>query len=133
MILEGQITQDTGRFEIYGTVIGELNRFPITGIGLWGDRRILNHLWSHNIFVEILADWGYLIGSLFILGFLVFLFLEYQKVKRLYKNEFMMYSCVLLLPFMVSGSYLITQSFGIYLGILFTLNNSVKHARIAHL
>ncbi len=52
----------SGRDKIYDSVIEEISNNPILGIGLAGDRRIIGGGYAHNIFIEILANFGIVIG-----------------------------------------------------------------------
>lgn len=54
----------SGRDEIYTNVIQEILKSPVFGIGLAGDRRFLDGSYVHNFFIEILGNFGLIIGSL---------------------------------------------------------------------
>ena len=40
---------------------------PLMGLGIAGDRFVLGGTYSHNMFIELLADYGVVIGSFAIL------------------------------------------------------------------
>lgn len=56
----------SGRDRIYKNIISEIMENPILGIGLAGDRRILygNNAYVHNIFIELIGNFGLLFGSI---------------------------------------------------------------------
>lgn len=77
MLLTGQATSDNGREPIYaevGSMLGDL-RHSILGYGVYGDRARINPIiyagYCHNIFLEILVDYGWVLGGLLCIGVVV--------------------------------------------------------------
>ena len=77
---EGLIGHLSNRDEVYETCLKQLNDNPVLGVGLFGDRLFLNGSTSHNFFLEVMLDFGYIIGGVLILVLLYYLlkyFLNY--------------------------------------------------------
>lgn len=123
LLLEEEVKL-SGRDSIYRDVISELVNNPILGIGLAGDRRVLGGGYVHNIFLEILSDFGLLLGSI-ILILLIFLIIKslFTKQKEKY-NIFIIWISLGFIHLMVSSSYLIDIKFWIMLGIFVNLTNN---------
>jgi hypothetical protein len=61
MIMEESFLEDSGRGDLRNTVLSELD---ILGKGLYGDRIALNGTYVHNIFFELMFDYGILFGGI---------------------------------------------------------------------
>lgn len=119
----------SGRDSIYNDVIAKLLDNPMTGIGLVGDREVLNGTYAHNFFIEVLSNFGIITGTIILVSILVLL------LKGLVNKEKNVYSLIFIwvslgfVHLMVSGSYLIDIKFWILMGLL--INSSTgKYSRI---
>ncbi len=65
----GEIASSSGRDQIQEKVWEAVKRDPITGMGLFSDRRVAGGLYAHNIIPEILLHHGIAVGTL-LLGLL---------------------------------------------------------------
>ena len=102
-IADGTLTDDSGRSTVRTQLREQLNLF---GHGLFGDRVITEGRYAHNIFLEILVEFGLIFGTLLsILLLLIILggLLTKDKEKRLLFIVFFSSSFVKL---MMSSSYL---------------------------
>lgn len=114
----GDITSDSGRGSIASTCWNALlSKSPILGLGVFGDYVIIVDGYCHNIFLEILIDFGLVAGVLLILYLVTRLLRIYSHSDREYRNKIIQYFCAFILPFMTSGSYLINSDFWIFLGL----------------
>lgn len=117
LFLEGGVRL-SGRDSIYNSVFREILNNPFLGIGLAGDRLIVGGSYAHNIFIEILADFGVIIGSFIIVALL------YIIIKSLIFKDVKTYNMVIIwlsigfVSLFVSGSYLTDFKFWIMLGLL---------------
>lgn len=108
----------SGRDTLYEDVFNEILNKPFLGIGLAGDRLIIGGGYVHNIFLEILANFGFILGG-FLIVFLIFLL-----VRNLLERDIRRYNMAIVwiglgfVPLLVSGSYLTDFNFWIMLGIL---------------
>lgn len=122
MLLYGDITADSGRGDIRKHFINEMMEHPFLGLGLFGDRLLANVPYCHNLFLEIVLDFGIPVGgTLLVIGFIKLISL-YFKADTDDRNGIIRYFCALVLPFMTSGSYLISSNFAIFLGLCFLIN-----------
>lgn len=126
MMLSGNITSDSGRFDLYTKLWTDILENPIFGKGIFGDRVLLSFLdgevYSHNIFLEILHNFGFVVGGAFILIMLKHTLVVYFKLKSEYKGVFSVLVFSNLTPLFFSGSYLTSFWFGLYLGTIYLFN-----------
>jgi hypothetical protein len=106
----------SGREALYINVIQYLANNPIFGIGIGGDRRLIGS-YPHNIILEILANYGLIIGVFISLVLLYFLL---KAIFNFKSNEtIIMWIALGFVPLLVSQSYLTEMKFWILLGLLF--------------
>lgn len=107
MALSGDFSDDTGRENIQSKII---KNFSVVGSGLYGDRSFvgskLEGSYAHNIFIEIISQFGY------IFGVIIVLFIGYVVLRCLLsKNNDFRLLCIIfissgLAKLLFSGSYL---------------------------
>lgn len=126
MLLYGDITSDSGRSEIRKYFINELIEHPFLGIGLFGDRLLEGVAYCHNLILEVILDFGIPLGGVLLFAGLIKLMSLYFKSDSDNRNRIMGYFCALVLPFMTSGSYLISSEFAIFVGLCYLINKNQK-------
>lgn len=126
MLLNGDITSDSGRATIRNYFLNELIEHPVLGVGLFGDRLLEGVAYCHNILLEVFLDFGIPLGGLLFCVGLIKLISLYFKSDRNNRNKIIGYFCALVLPFMTSGSYLINSEFAIFVGLCYLLNKNRK-------
>ncbi|MFW6008892.1 MAG: O-antigen ligase family protein [archaeon] len=110
----------SGRDDIFMKGIQTIRDNPLIGVGIAGDRHLRGN-YIHNIFLEILMNYGVIIGL-----FLIILILS-MSIWGIFLNEknksdlIAIWFCMGFVPLLVSSSYLIKIEFWIFLGILFNL------------
>lgn len=121
--LSNQLYVSDGRDKIWKLINNAIFEKPILGWGTYGDRYVIKQLgnlgtadyFSHNVFLEILCDYGIIIGGAFcvlIIGGSV-----YQMVIK--KAELLPYVFLLAIPrLLVSSSFLESSYFWVFCGIL---------------
>ena len=114
-IINGEFFYDSGRSSLRELVINNLNLF---GHGLWGDRVLLNGRYVHNLFWEIMYDFGFVFGLLIIFA-LSIIIIKAFKVKD---KSFKIILCALLstgiIKLFFSGSFLSQEpSLYVFLGM----------------
>lgn len=113
----------SGRDRLLEKVIMEIADKPIFGIGIAGDRKILNGTYVHNVLIEILSHFGVILGSAILMILIILIF------KSLLTKNISEYSLIIiwvslgLVVLMVSSSYLENIKFWIFLGLLININN----------
>lgn len=89
-LLDSSLTLSIGRDLIRSAIITGLSYRPFFGYGLYGDRFITGtygyniYTYSHNIFLEILSYFGYLLGGLLIIIFIRQLYMLFRSEKDEY-------------------------------------------------
>lgn len=113
----------SGRDSLYKNVLEHILESPLLGLGIGGDRVVLEGAYAHNLFIELMADFG-IIGSAVIIGLLSFLI-----IKAFFTRDMLKYNIVIIwfslgfVNLMVSASYLTELNFWIFLGILLSRKN----------
>ena len=103
MSLSSTLLSDSGRGIYQKTVLSNMG---IIGKGVWGDRVILEGSYAHNLFLELLYDYGIVIGTI------VLIFMIYVVIKsiRIANEKMCIIICSLfsvgLIKLMFSGSFL---------------------------
>jgi hypothetical protein len=114
----------SGREDIYRTVVGEIIANPILGIGLAGDRSATGGDYAHNFFIEFIAGFGIIFGSLIIIIFIFYMIKNLATKELKIYNMTIIWICLGFVSLMVSGTYLTDFKFWVFLGFL--LNRSIK-------
>lgn len=119
-------THLSGRESIYDKVFSKTLKNPLSGLGLAGDRMVIGGGYAHNIFIEILANFGVIAGTFLSIALLYIinrpLFIEDTK-----KSDMaIIWISIGFIPLLVSGSYLIDLKFWIMTGLLLSLNQKCK-------
>jgi hypothetical protein len=123
-LLENQIFDDTGRYELYRKTWNSILSGSFFGHGLFGDRVLLGDKYTHNIALEILYNFGFLIGGsivIIMIALIIHLLIKVSQKEKIMLLLFVFYGFI---PLFISGSYLIDSKFGIFLGLLYYLNNT---------
>ena len=122
------MNETSGRGEIYENFIAGILDSPIWGYGLFGYNDVMSYNgYPHNIFIEILAQGGFLYLFLF-LGIVAFQFAKYKRMIKYDKSN------IFLIPFicyagtmlMFSGSYMTMGLFWFLLVYIYTYRFKVN-------
>lgn len=117
--LSGDFTVSGSRTQIQDAVMHYLNETPIFGLGIYGDRRVAGGHYAHNIFIEILAHYGYVIGSILLITIATFVIRSYLFASKRGDGVSVLVLMLLLgcnLKLVVSGSYLLEPFFFFLIG-----------------
>ncbi len=118
------ISHDSGRDAISKAVWNLIDKSPLIGNGVWADRQYLD-TYCHNVFLELLLDFGYL-GTLVIL--IIFGIVQigiFRKLTVAHKSMYIM-MISLLIQLLFSSSYLISFNVGMFLGFSYLLSKLQK-------
>lgn len=111
----------SGRDILYRIVIEETMKKPFIGLGLTGDRFILQGGYVHNLLIEILSNFGLVIGTILIV-FVIFFLIKALFIKDTKKyNMIIIWLSLGFVHLFVSGTYLTDLNFWIMLGLNFKL------------
>lgn len=114
-ISDGSIVRTSDRVtEVWMPVLNAILQSPIWGWGCFGDRLFtIGGQWSHNLFLEIMCDFGVFIGGFF-LFFILKIFFKYCIKAR---NKVITVFFIMSIPqLLVSNSYLLSNYFWLFLG-----------------
>ncbi len=114
MLLENNITDDTGRDLIWKTTVQMIRENPF-GYGAMGTRPVIFYLIDvghpHQLFLEILVDFGIFVGGAIVVFLVVNTFRIFaKKTDDLWKSVFLIVFCRAC-QMMVSGTYWHVASF----------------------
>lgn len=110
----------SGRDNLYISSLNLIKDNPIFGYGIFGDRYLLG-TYVHNIILELFIDFGLIIGSLIIFVIVYKMIIRIFQTKNIIKYEiFIMWFSIGVIPLFVSGSYLTSANFWVFIGILFS-------------
>lgn len=128
LLMNGGFTESDGRDVIYRLIISAINNNLFTGLGLYGDRANFG-VYSHNIVLEIVLDFGIILGSIFLILFISIII----KALNISKYDVHEVAMVLLfcgiLPNMLSGSYIQEPYFALSMGYCVWVLNHKEQAR----
>lgn len=115
---DGAILEYSGRAAMSSTVIRNLD---ILGHGVYSDQVLLDGTYVHNFVLEILYQFGYLLG-IPILGGILFFLRKTNIVARYSGNSFLlfgwvMFATTLCVKLMISSTYLTDRQLWFFLGI----------------
>ncbi len=117
----------SGRDIIYAKVFNEILKSPILGLGLAGDRVILSGSYAHNIFIELLVNFGVIIGLILVITLLLII------IKSVFTKDLIKYNIIIIwislgfISLLVSNSYLLDFKFWILLGLSLRIKHCNKY------
>lgn len=121
----------SGRIELYSIIIKQISDNPFLGLGLFGDRRFVGS-YTHNIFIELWAHFGLIIGSMLIVLLLLIIYQVLIKVRNK-NNLIVIWFSMGFIHLLVSSSYLIDFKFFIFLGLsLNIIFSKLNDLRFSH-
>lgn len=116
LLLSGEISRDSGRGLIQSRCLEMIRENWLLGNGIGADQRVIG-TYPHNLFIEILLHFG------IVAGVPVLVFLILAAIKKLVNTDnkklYFFYFCVGFLPTMLSGTYLTSISFWLFMGYVF--------------
>ena len=125
-IRDGSIEDDTGRSDIQEVALQQLSEHPILGTGIAVERIKINQLvmnkdmgscYPHNLIIEILVQYGYIIGTGIIL-YLCYLFIKsIRKGSQIERELLIIIFSTEIIRLMLSSSYLSSSLFFLWLGL----------------
>lgn len=122
-LFANDIMHDSNRNVIYDNAWRIINDHPFFGAGLFADRAYFD-AFCHNIFLEIFVDFGLFGGALFIMFILLPQIKIFKKLSFSLRNKYLIFGTAIMLPLMVSGSYLQSSNFSFFIGLSYLLMKS---------
>ncbi len=125
LILTGEMSDDSNRLGIYSMVWNGIQESPLWGHGLYGDRLILDGMYSHNFFLEFFYNFGIYFGSLLLVFFIYVFGNTFYRSGTESRKLLLMFVCYCFIPLLFSKSYLNDPGFGILIGSVFALQSKI--------
>lgn len=118
MLQMNEISDDSGRGDIYGYITEGILHSPVIGYGIGGDRMLTDHAYAHNIFLEFFSHFGIFFGLLFLGGIVYYLLRGvFDRDKNMGAVSVIFFAgCVARLVF--SSSYILTPELYLILGMI---------------
>lgn len=107
------LTYQSGRQQLQRPILNAINEHPIIGNGISSEYTLIG-TYSHNIFLDIILNGGILFGGIFIL--IIFIQCIRKFILEDDKLFFWLLFCYGFIPMIISGSYLSSIPFWIFLG-----------------
>lgn len=132
--LSNDIENSSGRDLLYAKAFALIDPF---GRGIFSDRILLNHFldatYCHNWIIEMMVDYGYILGSivvLMIIGCMIYLFSKKTVRDNIDVRFILVFGSSLLLgKYMLSNSYLQGADFAFTIGTVISIMSKLKHNR----
>lgn len=118
--------EDQSRITLFNEGLKLIND-NIFGYGIYMDRLLISsNQYVHNLFLELLINYGVIFGSLGIISIITFTFIAFLSLlKRNQKKKIhiLIFSSVIIyLKFMISGSYLQSTEFALAFGLVINMS-----------
>ena len=121
LMMEDEVLSDNGRNPIFISVFKALSVNP-SGLGLCGVQALTNQFYAHNLFLELVASYGWIIGGFFSISFIILVVKGYLGcINDTQKAFFLMLFCTAPFPLMFSGIFLNQPFLFIFIGYCFYL------------
>lgn len=115
LLMNNSFFDDSGRGMIWVSII---KSFSLFGSGLYGDKLIYDGNYAHNFFIEIMAQFGYLLGPIIIFAVLMVIFNGIFSKSKKIRNLAVIFLSTGFIKLFLSGSYLnMEPAFYILLGL----------------
>lgn len=116
LLLSEEVVLSNRNF-LYHDIIKAIIEHPLIGIGLAGDRVVLNGLYVHNIFLEIFSIFGVVIGFIISIALILFIFRCFFKLELDSSKIILIWFTIGFVPLLISSSVLIFYQFWIFMGV----------------
>ena len=121
LLMSENIDFSTGRSGIYEMTLERIFKKPIFGYGITGDRLFLNGAYPHNIFLELLAQFGIVFGGIIIIIFVIIWIKGVFVNKNITENHLgIIFAGIGLITLFYSDSYLTVSNFWLFMAICFS-------------
>ena len=114
---EDMLDSDAGRDRISKTVLQATSESGIFGLGICGDRAAtLDNNYSHNLFIEMIASFGYVLGFVLIAVLILYSFFAWRCCFSQEQKGFFLVLLSFNVHLFLSSSFLQTPLFFLFLG-----------------
>ena len=103
LLLSGEISSTSGRGEIQQKII---EGFTLFGRGLYGDRVVGENHYSHNLIIELISQWGFLLGTMIVVALGVLFIRGFRTKNNSLRLIILVFFSTSVIKLMLSESYL---------------------------
>lgn len=96
MLLEDNLFYDSERSEYHAVLLARLNTHPIIGLGAFGGEATVGL--AHSLYLDILANFGYIFGSMFIVYLVLKTLYKIFNCKNTAYSELMLIMALIIFP-----------------------------------
>lgn len=118
-LMSGDFTVSVARDSLKAIIRYYLRAYPVTGLGIYGDCYVTQGQYAHNLFVEIYAHFGYVMGTVITVALAILAFRGTRIVLKSRNDNSVVITLLLLcccFKLAVSSSYLRESFFWLMLG-----------------
>lgn len=134
LIMSDNLLFENGRIAILNSTIQLIRESPLIGLGVFSDRFHLG-IYPHNVFLEIILDFGIFIGGALIIWMIKIVWNHYTNNNQITREITAFLISIGFIKLLVSGSYWNEGAFFVLLGFCMmrnvTVKNSVKHLNLS--
>lgn len=131
-LARGSITQDSNRFEMWSNIWNAVKKDPLAVRGILADRAFYEYMggtrqYTHNFILEILYQFGVLVGGILLFGFFIKLIKCFKNVVRDFNQTTILFGMIVpstIVQMMFSSSYLNNVNFWCSLGIILAVSSN---------
>ena len=129
-LVSGEFLNDNGRSIIWTIALGMVRSSGYTGYGFYGDRYVIGRrfYWGypHNVFLEVLIEFGIMIGVILIVYFLYSFIKMYLKCKDIEWQLLVAIFGSACSKLLISDSFWYNRFFWLFLGVLLMWKDEEK-------
>lgn len=114
------VSHDSGRQKIYENAYELINNSPMLGYGVFADRHLLNSAYVHNLFLELIIDFGPVLSFVLIIGGITWLIIKFISSSKMERELIIIFLLSTIIPLQFSGSYLTSFMFPLLLGVIYS-------------
>ena len=127
MFAEGEISSEHGRDFVVDHILRALENRPF-GLGLCGAEAATSGFYAHNLFLELVATFGWGIGGIFCVSFVFFIVKGFLScMNDTQRGFYLVLFCTSFIPLMVSGIFLREPLLFLFIGYnIFLIDNKKR-------
>lgn len=127
---EDDLSNSTGRDSISAMLYRAMDNAPIFGYGFGGDRQLVN-TYSHNLYLELIVTFGWIIGTILFVLLLFRIIVSYAKAQLTEEKVFILLlaSCSIV-KLMLSNTFLNEPNLFLLLGFCSQVLYNSKRTRV---
>lgn len=126
--ISGENELDGGRIWLWNSAIGYIKENPF-GLGAYADRYYWG-VYVHNIFLEILMSFGWILGGAFIIMLILMIFNMLKEKKNMWRSLFLCFFSMAIIRLLLSYSFWYDENFWFMLAVYVSYRKEKKKGLI---